>query len=78
MTIRFLIKILLSKMGVKMKFRIIKKNSVVGHRESFPKNRFNGLWSSQRPPVSLGVKFKTELIKCSSIGFERITSFRYD
>ena len=39
-----------------MKLRIITKNIQSIQRYSFLRNRFYGLWYSQRPPVSIGLK----------------------
>ena len=41
---------------VKFKLGIIGKNMQSIQQYSFLQNRFYGLWSSQRPPASVGVK----------------------
>ena len=49
-------KIFISVIDVKMKLRIKMKNMQFIQRYGFLKNRFYLIWSSQRPPASVGVK----------------------
>ena len=42
---------------LKMKLRITSKKYMVFQAIKFPQNRFFGLWSSQRSPASLRVRF---------------------
>ena len=44
--------------GVKMKLRRITKNMQSIQLYSLLENRFYGLWTSQRPPASVRVKFE--------------------